>query len=62
MVKDIFLPPAVRDLIEQVRDPHQRDIYYQDRLVERLENIEQACRIAVEEFRRRRKRVMERSR
>ncbi len=55
--KDILLPPAVLDLIEAIRDTRRANIHTQDHLAQRLEAIEAACRVAVEDFRRKRQRM-----
>jgi hypothetical protein len=59
MGRNILLPPAVLDLIEQIRDTRRSNIHTQDHLAERLEAIEAACRIAIDEFKRRRRRILE---
>jgi hypothetical protein len=62
MAREILLPPAVLDLIEQIRDTRRANVYTQDNLLARLEAIEAACRTAVEEFKRKRQRILESSR
>jgi hypothetical protein len=51
MGHDELLPPAVRDLIEQIRSPGER--YHKENLLTRLEVIEEAVRSAARDFRRR---------
>jgi hypothetical protein len=55
--REILLPPAVLDLIEQIRNT-RGNIYTQDHILERLEAIESACRKAAEDFRRRREKKL----
>jgi hypothetical protein len=52
-IRESLLPPAVLDLIEQVRNPRD-SIYTQDNILARLEAIEHACHVAAEDFRKRR--------
>jgi hypothetical protein len=60
MTRDILLPPAVLDLIEQSRrDISRSTIATQDHILARLENIEAACRAAADDIRRRRRRLLE---
>jgi hypothetical protein len=59
MGKEILLPPAVLDLIEQIKNLRE-NIHTQDHLLARLEAIEHACRSAAEAFRQRRAKKLER--
>ncbi len=58
MSREILLPPAVLDLIQEIQNP-RGNIHIQDHLLARLEAIEVACRLAAETFRKRRLRKME---
>jgi hypothetical protein len=55
--RDILLPPAILDMIQDIQNP-RGNIYTQENVLVRLEAVEEACRLAIEAFRIRRARKL----